>query len=496
MTDPRYHQPIPHPAESTPTPTPSPMPPAASSATAGGTAWQSTPPWQAPGTAAGGRRTPRWVIALAITTAVLSVVAFTTVLLWPTGSARSGPLEFHPFVQVARITYDQPSRTTFTSIEDDRVYVAWEQGGDLMVVAAQLADGSELWRQRVTGSPRWGDVFAVDGAVVVVGADSDGASRMYVLDDGGGAVLWQRDVTRHDWASTHGEYLIWYDAAGGWLRGVELATGRESWSRRLSPDAISLFALVEEDLARPTTTDGSLGVTSTDHRLVVVDEEQTAYTVDVRNGTVISQGANLARTRDRLLAYEGRLYVAADDRGFQVLSYALDDLNGLPRTHYRAGPEQYPEKLEACGPDRICLLEKEGFLSDTIELVVVDIAEDRGELWRQPAPDAETVVPVGPWVTVAGRDVPVLGFDGAGTEVLNRPGVLARLDPENVLVFTERLRDSEQDLSVAGLTVAGEPPTELGYLPDVVGVQCSWGGVYLTCPDRDGATIWRFAESP
>ncbi len=99
-------------------------------------------------------------------------------------------------------------------------------------------------------------------------------------------------------------------------------------------------------------------------------------------------------------------------------------------------------------------------------------------------------------MTVAGRDVPVLGFDGAGTEVLNRPGVLARLDPENVLVFTERLRDSEQDLSVAGLTVAGEPPTELGYLPDVVGVQCSWGGVYLTCPDRDGATIWRFAESP
>src|SRR5690606_24637341 len=199
-------------------------------------------------------------------------------------------------------------------------------------VAAQLADGSELWRQRVAGSPRWGDVFAVDGAGVVVGADSDGASRMYVLDDGGGAVLWQRGVTRHDWASTHAEDRIRYDAAG-----VELATGRESWSRRLSPDAISLFALVEEDLARPTTTDGSLGVTSTDHRLVVVDEEQTAYTVDVRNGTVISQGANLARTRDRLLAYEGRLYVAADDRGFQVLSYALDDLNGLPRTHYRAG---------------------------------------------------------------------------------------------------------------------------------------------------------------
>lgn len=494
MTNPR-HQPVPQPPGNTPTPTPTPAP-SGLSPTLTGTAWQTSTAWQTQPTATGRRRTPGWVIALAITTAVLSVAAFTTGLLWPTGDAPAEPLRFHAFEQVARINYDQPSANTFTRVIGNRMYVAWEQDGDLMVVAAALEDGSELWRRQVTGSPGWGELLALEGAVVAVGAEGGSASRMYVLDGGGGAVLWERDVSRDDWVTTVEDHLVWYDAANERLQGVEIATGRDSWTYRMPSDAVSLWVLLDEDLNRSSDTEGNLGIISTDHRLVVVDEEGTAYVVDGRNGTVLSQGANLARTRDYLLAYDGRLYVAADQAGFQLLSYSLDDLGGLPRTHYRAGPQRYPAALEACGPDRVCLLELDNFDRKTTEVVAVDVAEDRGALWRQPVPDGRGLLPVGDWVTVTGFDIPARAFDASGSEVLNRPGVVARLNAGNLLVFADELSNSTQDLSVAGVSVTGDPPTELGHLSQVVGAQCSWNEAYLTCPDRNGATIWRFAEEP
>ena len=126
----------------------------------------------------------------------------------------------------------------------------------------------------------------------------------------------------------------------------------------------------------------------------------------------------------------------------------------------------------------------------------MDVAEDRGALWRQPVPDGRGLLPVGDWVTVTGFDIPVRAFDASGSEVLNRPGVAARLNAGNLLVFADELSSSMQDLSVAGVSVTGDPPTELGHLSQVVGAQCSWNEAYLTCPDRNGATIWRFAEEP
>lgn len=455
--------------------------------------------WVSQDPAGGGRRRPPgWIVALAAATAVLSIASFTVVLLWPSGAGPetlepSEPLGFHAFESVARFEFDQSSRTSFTRTDGERWYAGWEQGGDLRLFAGDLASGAERWRQRITGSPQWRSIFPIPGAVIVVGADSSGPTRMHILDAGGGAELWRESVTGEDWVTATDQVLVWYSDEAGALRGMNIATGAEVWSQEVSSTASAIWNLTDTELALPSDTGGFIHASGSDHRLVVVEDDSSAYTLDVRTGQVLNQAPNVAETSDDTMVYGGRLYVASDERGYQLLSYDIDDLTGLPQTHYRAGTEQRLDVLEPCGPARVCLLEYESSSSTETELVVVDTV-DGGELWRQPVPDAGTVLPVGTWVLVTGQSRPVVGFDPNGTEVLNRPGVAARIDSGNLLVFADSLGSSEQDVSVAGVAVEGERPVELGQLTDVVGEQCAWSGVYITCPDQDGASVWRYAE--
>jgi molecular chaperone HscA len=420
------------------------------------------------------------------------------VLLWPSGGGPevlepSDPLAFHAFESVARFDFDQSSRTVFTRTDGQRWYVGWEQGGDLRLFAGDLSTGAERWQQRVTGSPQWGAIFPIPGAVIAVGADSSGPTRMHILDAGGGAELWRESVTSDDWVTAHDNTLVWYSGEGGELRGMNIATGDRMWSQQVSDASVAVWMLTDADLALPSDTEGFINAAGNDHRLVVVEEDSSAYTLDVRNGQVISQAQNVADPSEELMAYAGRLYAAADERGFQLLSYDAEDLTSLPQTHYRAGAEQRLDALEPCGPARVCLLEYESATSDTTELVVVDTVEG-GELWRQPTADASAVFAVGSWAVVVGRDGPVVGFDQDGNEVLNRPGAAGRVDSGNLLVFTDTLGSTRQDVSAAGVAIEAERPVELGLLPDVIGNQCAWAGVHITCPDQDGATVWRFAE--
>ena len=58
------------------------------------------------------RRVPRWIIGVAVATAVASVVAFVTTLMWPTGQeqVRGEPLAFQTFRFITDIEYDHPRR--------------------------------------------------------------------------------------------------------------------------------------------------------------------------------------------------------------------------------------------------------------------------------------------------------------------------------------------------------------------------------------------------
>lgn len=489
MTDPRYSSPTPpsHMAVSPATPI----------------HWQQQPTHQLPPSRR--RRLPGWIVAVGAATSVLAVVSFFTVLLWPGGGgeqAASGPLEFQRFGgSVARIEFGQPSRTTLTSVEGDNGYTAFESAGDLHVIAFDVTTGAERWRQDVTGSSQWSRLIATPGALLALAlAEDDGAPRrMYVLDSGTGAERWHADVRGDDSLFFLEGMLGWLDREGRSLRGLDLATGGERWRLDFPGDEEShaVAVLSPADLARPSILSGEVGAGIGDHRIVMVQPDRSVWVVDGRTGEIISEGSSIASPDDVVLAYGGRLFVAPNEVDYQLVSYDLAQLSGLPQVLYTAtDQDRYPLMMDPCGTNRVCVLESDQFDEEQTDVVAVN-AVDGGEIWRAQAPQAERLIGVGDWAVTAASltyEPTVLAFDEAGRTAVESTGLPVRLNDANLLILTTA-GGYEEYLRAIGVAIDNGEPFEMGQLPEGFDqTQCAWNERFLVCPNRTGTEIWQFAR--
>ncbi|MGH3683059.1 MAG: PQQ-binding-like beta-propeller repeat protein, partial [Natronosporangium sp.] len=449
-----------------------------------------------------GWRVPRWLVAVAAATAVASVVSFAAVLLWPgAGPDPHDPLDFRRFSSVARIDFAGASRTTLTTVLADRGYAASEQGGDLHVVAFDVATGAPSWEETVTGAAQWSRILAIPDGLLVLAHQPDPATRrrMFVLDRDTGDERWHQDVRGDDQLFFLRTTLGWLDRDGGELRGLDPATGGERWRVDL-PDGepTVLPVITDADLARPTDLRGDPSPGFGDSRIVVVAPDRSVRVIDGEGGGTVSERDNIAGPDDLVLAYRGRLFVALAESGYRLDSYDLAALSDIHRAHYAApDADRYPEELAPCG-GRVCLLETVSFDRETTELVAVD-ADGGGTLWRAPAPGAEQLLGVGQWVAATASvefDPSVVVYDGAGAPVLDQEGTAVRLNGSNLLVLAGIGSVAGGGVSVAGVAIEGwdGDPFDLGRLPEeVLAQQCAWNERHLVCPDRLGAEIWRFA---
>jgi outer membrane protein assembly factor BamB len=449
---------------------------------------------------------PGWIVAVGAATSVLAVVSFFTVLLWPGGGGdeeATGPLEFQRFGgSVARISFDQPSHTTLTSVEGDNGYTAWEQGGDLHVIAFEVSTGAERWRQTVSGASQWSRLIAAPGAVLVLAQESEDTEprRMVVLDAATGDQRWHEDVRGDDLIFFLEGALGWLDHEGRALRGLDLASGAQRWQHEFptEEDSYAVAVLTAADLARPSNLAGEPGAGIGDHRIVMVNGDRSVWVVDGKTGQILTRGSNLASPDDRLLGYGERLFVAPNEVDYQLVSHDLTELAGVPRIHYTP-PDQdrYPLMLEPCGGTRVCVLESDQFDTAQTEVVAVN-AVDGGQIWRASAPDAERLLGVGDWAVTAASltyEPTVLAFDGTGRTAVESTGLPVRLNDANLLIVTTA-GGYEEYLRGVGVAIGNNGEQfEMGQLPEGFDQeQCSWNERYLVCPDRAGAEIWRFAR--
>lgn len=447
------------------------------------------------------RRIPRWIMWVAVVTAIMSVVTFTTVLLWPGGEQPADePLAFHPFTYVARIQYDHPSATHLNTIDADTGYVAWEQEGKLRVRAVNLADGSQRWQTTLDGASRWERLYAGGGLLLVLAQENDPtkARPMQVLRASDGELLWDRQVRGDDGVVFGAQYLIWVDRSGPALRGIDPATGRELWQRELLGQDIDLTAVVtEQEQGLRTSPSGEAIEIASDHRLVLIESDGRAQVIDGRDGQVLTEDSNVATPADQVLAYQDRLYVAQDEAGYEVISYQLEDLSVPSIIHYRsADRERYPDELLPCGSGRVCLLDTYAYDDSSLEVVVI-APDGGGEVWRRPAPYATRLLPVADWVAVNQGDrfnPSVTVWDSNGEVVLEQKGLAIRLNYGNLLVLNGNLSDSPEHLRAVGIATAVGELVELGSVPPVTGPGCSWNEQYLLCAGRSTAEVWRFAD--
>lgn len=380
-------------------PPPAPPPPAGSPVTppdpwspAGGWSTGPTQPGpgqpsaagQPPGGAGGGRRrVPRWLVAVAAATAMASVISFAAVLLWPgSGPGSDGPLDFRRFSSVARIEFAGPSRTTLTTVLGDRGYAASEQGGNLQLVAFDVATGDPSWEQTVTGAAQWSRILATPDGLLVLAYQPDPTTkrRMFVLDLDTGQERWHQDVRGDDQLFFLPATLGWLDRDGGELRGLDPATGGDRWRVDLPEGEPTVLPVTTDaELGRSTDRHGDPSPGFGDNRIVVVAPDRSVQVIDGDDGRTLSERDNIAGPDDLVLAYRGRLFVALAEPGYRLDSYDLAALSDVHRAHYEApDADRYPEELAPCG-GRVCLLETVSFDRETTELVAVD-AVDGGTL--------------------------------------------------------------------------------------------------------------------
>ncbi|HEY8471089.1 MAG TPA: PQQ-binding-like beta-propeller repeat protein [Natronosporangium sp.] len=452
------------------------------------------------------RRVPGWIVATAAVTAVLAVASFFTVLLWPSGDddqAPAGPLTFQRFGgSVARIDFGQPARTTLTSVEGNNGYTAYESGGTLFTIAFDVTTGEERWRSQVTGSPQWSRLIAVPGALLVLALEDDETEprRMYVLDAETGQQRWTVDVRGDDVLFFLDGGLGLLDHQQRALRGFALDTGVERWRHPFphEEDSNAVAVLAYADMTRPSNFAGEPVAGVGDHRIVMVNGDQSVWLIDGRTGEVLNQTAGIADPDDQVLAYDEQLFVAPNQVDFQLASYDLAALSSQPQIRYQpTARDRFPLALEPCGADRICVLEVDQFNDERAEVVALSTAEGGGQIWRADAPEAERMIGVGDWVLTAaslGFEPVVRVFNGAGHLAIESPGLPIRLNEANFLVITTA-GGYEDYLSAFGMALANGERFDLGQLPEgFVQEECSWNERYLVCPNRTGTEVWQFAR--
>ncbi|MEU4531529.1 Hsp70 family protein [Micromonospora ureilytica] len=394
----------------------------------------------------------------------------------------------------------------WTAVLDDRAYLAFPLPDDrLEVVAVDAVSGDELWRRPTdVRADDWEAIIAVPGAVAVL-ADAPGDSTLRplaVLDGRTGKQRWQRDLRGDDEVYVADDTAVLVDRAGEQLVGLRLSNGSTRWTE---PNPRDQYAGART-VVRPVGSDAAAGGpafldgrprdpwTGKGRRLVQVGADRSVRLLDMASGRVLRQWGSVADLDDLVVAHEDRLYVAANEGGYQLLAYDLGS-DAEPVVLHRSGNDEYrPKELVACGARRACLLQVPN--NDVARTEVVAVTEGE-RMIRWSAPGVTGLLPLGEQL-LAQRESPeptVTVFDAAGKPVLrDRGGVAVRLDAGNLLVFAKAPSVVADNRVLAGVWAESGKVDELGELQDVRSSSCSWNTHVIACGAEKDFVLYRFTD--
>lgn len=462
--------------------------------------WPHTGPTELAGpvpAAAGGWRRRFWPLVTA-GAAVLGVTSFLVVFLWPGGS-----LEFQPLEPVRTIAVaDDETDPRLIDLDGDRVVIAAERGGEIVVFGTAVSGDGDAWTRPVPNLRSAFTMVLHDDVVAVFGdngSDADEAQPYLavVLDAGDGAPLWQRQYG-YDASWLHFDrHLTLVDDDGTGLAGVGLRSGEELWRVPFPEGGAAVHPVITEaDLTGKSSATGQYDLPRAGDRVVVVGADGSAQVVDAGSGEPVGgAGANVAGVGDYTYAYEDEFFVLSGDEG-RLYRFDLDNLSAQPRIVYSlTDPDAQVNYLVPCGTDRICLREE---TSESSAVLWVDTVEG-GLAGRVPITEtsADELLPVGDRLVVSTEDNTTVVFERDGAGELGRfPGAPVRVDGANILIAAADGFGYES-MALTGFPVGDDEPrrTELGQAPDVWAAGCAWDDQLLVCPTSGGAGIWQFATA-
>ncbi|MEV4720090.1 Hsp70 family protein [Micromonospora noduli] len=448
-------------------------------------------------------RRARWVVL----GAVLALAGVATAATLYLTRDRYPDLKFDSLRELSRPSAgaERPA-DMWTAVLDDRAYLAFPLPDDrLEVVAVDASTGDQLWRKQTdVRADDWEAIIAVPGGVAVL-ADAPGDSTprpLAVLDGRNGEQRWQRVLRGDDDVYFADDTAVLVDRAADELVGLRLTDGSAKWRQ---PNPRGQYA-GGRTVVRPVGTDAAAGGpafldgtprnpwTSKGRRLVQVGADRSVRLLDMASGAVLRQWGSVADLDDLVVAHEDRLYVAANEGGYQLLAYDLGS-DAEPVVLHRSGNDEYrPKELIACGERRACLLQVPN--NDVARTEVVAATEGE-QMIKWSAPGVTGLVALGEQV-LAQREFPeptVTVFDAAGKPVLrDRGGVAVRLDAGNLLVFAKAPSVVADNRVLAGVWAESGEVDELGELKDVRSSSCSWNTHVIACGADKDFVLYRFTD--
>ncbi|MEU8179347.1 Hsp70 family protein [Micromonospora sp. NPDC049047] len=458
----------------------------------------------APGPAGAARwRRARWVV-LGVVLALLGVGTAATLYLT---RDRYPDLEFAPLRELSRpAAGSERPADMLTAVLDDRAYLGYPLPDHrLEVVAVDTTSGAELWRRATdVRADDWEAIIAVPGAVAVrADAPGDSTTRpLAVLDGRTGAQRWQQAIRGDDDIFFAADTAVLVDRAAGQLVGLRLNDGATKWTQASPRDQYGGSRTAVRPVGSAEAAGGPAFFDGTPRdpwapkgrRLIQVGADRSVRLLDMTTGAVLRQWGSVADFDDLVVAHEDRLFVAANEGGYQLLAYDLGS-DAAPVVLHRSGDDkQRPKALVACGARRACLLQVP---DSDVERTEVVAATEGERMAHWPAPGVTNLVAVGEQV-LAQREYPeptVTLFDATGKPVLrDRGGVAVRLDEGNLLVFAKAPSAFADNRVLAGVWAESGAVDELGELKDVRSSSCSWNTHVIACGAEQDFVLYRFAE--
>ncbi|MFC8082603.1 serine/threonine-protein kinase [Streptomyces sp. NPDC057340] len=268
-----------------------------------------------------------------------------------------------------------------------------------MVFAVDPADGSTLWRHPVTEAVR-NEPPVVSGGLVQPEVGLLGP--LEALDPATGEPEWQQDMPAYDGLRTVGDMLL-LTRSDGMVTGVDSASGRTTWTRRIPGQAVPYFTSFAGE-RRPTAYATSLSADGQRTRVTAVDPASG----DVR------WDAELAGTLTPVGAADGSVFLVAEGRTYSDVKAVVryTPATGATRRVTLPIPVEQASASAGVRGDTVYLMGAGG------SLVAVDMAAGK-QAWR-----LETGVSRGSAPVSDGRHVYVTVPDGRLLGVDARKGKL------------------------------------------------------------------------
>ncbi|WP_412540628.1 Hsp70 family protein [Longispora sp. K20-0274] len=403
--------------------------------------------------------------------------------------------EFGKPVLVART--GQSSDAAQATIVGDTAYLASVHDKKFQVTAYDLKNKREKWSRgdALPDIERTGWIAAWPGAVVAFADRSDSSKPNLVAayDPRTRALLWRAEFENGARYFPYPTYVVQVEPKAGKIWKIDYRTGVRTGGLDFQAGDLAVAAGTPRSYVDAS---GGTSAPLSDARIVrILPGTRRAQVIDTSTMKVLREADNVGGD-DHYLAYDGRLYVATANRGYQLYAYELDTM-AAPATLYReTDTARRVTVLEVCAA-RVCLLDERDGGEKSARLVTVGL---KGDHWTKDLPGARRILPVGDRILVvddsgSGEDLWTALYDDEGALIGGRQVSWqpARLTDGSVLLFDRARSGSVQDLNVYGMSARSGKRSYLGKI-GVRNEGCGVSAEYLVCPREKDFAIYRLAS--